>query len=413
MFINYFGDDERESPINLAVVRVLLGFYLLWKVLSVDWRAIYEWPAPLIVQRFEIFLVPEWLLLTEVAVFIVCTLLFIIGYRTRYTATIGALLLMHLSASLATLNFSGGVESMFIASYFMLFFGFYDTEDCLSIDQLRRTNNKTIAELNNHLKDRNSVETFKLSMLKFSLLVVGILYFGSMVSKAVRGPLHEWSTAENLGLFIAYRIPMYGFERPVAEFMLQYEFLLWAGAIGTIFLEGGLLIAILAGITLWPIILGLIGLHILIALSVGPLFLDQIIFFGMFLAWDQLYAHLAKSSEVDVVYDEHCYFCTQSLHFFPYLDIQDSITFYSQYTVPDAYKKREDVDFKSAIYLFRGEEAYRGYWAFREILRQFGVFAPFVWLMGLRPISFIGKRVYQYVADNRDRHFTCSVDPGN
>lgn len=43
-FVNYVADDPRLSPVNLAVVRVLLGLYVLWRVLSLEWGFYGEWP---------------------------------------------------------------------------------------------------------------------------------------------------------------------------------------------------------------------------------------------------------------------------------------------------------------------------------------------------------------------------------
>jgi hypothetical protein len=44
-FINYVHDPARESPINLAMARIVLTIYLLWKVVWYDWTAILAIPV--------------------------------------------------------------------------------------------------------------------------------------------------------------------------------------------------------------------------------------------------------------------------------------------------------------------------------------------------------------------------------
>jgi hypothetical protein len=45
MFVNYFGQTERgPPPLNLAVGRVILGSYLIWKTVWYDWTMVTAVP---------------------------------------------------------------------------------------------------------------------------------------------------------------------------------------------------------------------------------------------------------------------------------------------------------------------------------------------------------------------------------
>ncbi|WP_434531046.1 DCC1-like thiol-disulfide oxidoreductase family protein [Haloarcula sp. NS06] len=405
---NYFKNSVRASPVNTAFARVLLSLYILWKIHSYDWLELTEWPSYLLPHY--LITPPSWAVVS-LGVATVALAAVIVGYRLRVSAFIAAVAVSHLGILRASSGLSGSEQSMQIAAYILVFIALYSESDYLTIDKLRQTSEKPLADLNSHLKDHPTDDSFAHPVLKYALLLVTILYFGSGVGKVIKGPIQAWIQPESLARYIV----AWGLKdqtQPLMGLFLNNELLLWLSTIGTLVLELGFLIAVVVGVAIWPFLLGMAAMHVVIALSVGPFFIDQLVFLGLFVPWDRLYSRWAHDEPLDIVYDEHCYFCNQSLHIFPYLDINDTVTFYSQYTVPEEYKDREGTDFESAMFAFRDDKAYRGYWAFRELLRQFTVFAPLVWLMGFPPVAAVGERVYQYIADNRDRHFTCSVDLG-
>jgi len=121
-------------------------------------------------------------------------------------------------------------------------------------------------------------------------------------------------------------------------------------------------------------------------------------------AWDPI--------PLDLVYKEHCYFCTRSLYLFKYFDFNDTIRFYSQTDAPEKYAGRDDVDFEAAMYGFKDGTSYEGYDAFRVLLSHFGVFRPLSFTMEIPPITILGRRIYLYIAANRNRYFTCNVEVG-
>lgn len=140
----------------------------------------------------------------------------------------------------------------------------------------------------------------------------------------------------------------------------------------------------------------------------GILFVDMLFFLSIFAAYDRGYAAIVSDREIDLVYDERCYFCARSLYLFKLLDINETVTFYSQSDAPDAYAGREDVAFEHEMYVFVNGEPFGGYDAFRQLLRQFGPPIVLSWVMSLPPVKRVGEDIYQYIAANRDRYFVCS-----
>ncbi|WIV66037.1 DCC1-like thiol-disulfide oxidoreductase family protein [Natrialbaceae archaeon AArc-T1-2] len=412
-FVNYVGDDARSSPFNLAAARVVVGAYIIWRMTSLEWGFYQEWPRQFndslsfLYNDLFLALLPyqQWL----VAGLLV---LFVLGYRIRWTGGIAALLMMHMLSVKATIYHAGTVESMFVLSYFLLLFAFFHRDDAMSADAIIRTKEKSIDQLNRFLKE-GSNQVYRMRVFKWLLLAVGLLYLGSAWGKIMNGSPEIWLTGYELQRDILESQELTGVERPLAEPILEYRSLSWLGFVGTAVIQTSLLVAILLGITITPSALGLIGFHLATVAMLGLYFIDMIVVLLMFGAWDRAYSWLAADADdqVQLAYDERCYFCARSLYVFKQLDINDSVQFYSQSDVPKELVDCDDVDLDEEMYLFRDGEPYGGYEAFRQLLKQFRIFFPIVLLMALSPVRYVGNRVYKYVARNRSRQFVCSFEP--
>lgn len=416
LFVNYVRDPWRASPINVGAARVIFGMYLLWNFGSMDFSDIHEWHVSPGMGEYLIFQPPfvQRLLPIEKAVLLVFLLAFLLGYRQRLTALVSALLVSHLATVMNAYTNSGRVNSMFIAGYFLIFFGLYAETDRLTVDTIRSATADSLDELNERLRSPHSGE-YNMRILQLTLLTIAILYFGSAWNKIVFGSpglSWEWMSPGNLGRWATSAQIYWDPPTRLGEFMLQHPILLSMGAVGTIVLEAGLLIAVVVGLPITPIIVGSLGMHTIVALALGPFFLDQYVFISLFLPWDTVNRYLGPDEDetFTLVYDEHCYFCARSLYPFKLLDVTNAVQFHSQYTVSDRYRTNEDVDFEEAMYAFDGEEVYAGYGAFRRLAKQFPVLIPAAWVMGWEPVARLGRRIYRYVAENRARHFTCKVD---
>ncbi len=412
-WINYFADAERDRPINLAVGRVILGGYLIWKLLSYEWMAMQAWPVknrttwlilwPQPLQEFVF--VERWLALLAV-------LLFLVGYRIEVTAVVAAALVSHLATFMYSFTASGHTTSFFIAVYFLVFYAVYHTQCRLSVDELVRTGDRSLPELNGFLKSRTH-GGYRADPLKWGLLALAIVYFGSGYDKVVNTPLTTWLGSQNLGRILIHKRELYHTSKPVADLLLQYPILIDMATWGTIVLEVGFVVAVLAGVTITPFVLAFLGFHTVIALAVGPFFFDLYVFFLLFVPWDVTFGWLESDEPLDIVYDERCYFCARSLYLFKLLDVNGNVRFYSQSDAPPHYRNRSDVDFSSEMYAFRNSRAYGGYHAFRELFDHLGVLRPLSVLFDLPLVKRVGVRVYRYVARHRSRHFVCNVDVGD
>jgi predicted DCC family thiol-disulfide oxidoreductase YuxK len=404
--VNYFDGDTRPTPVNLAVARAIIVGLILWKIIRYKWRALPTWPTPLR-DILPIFRHPIVFQHIDLIAIICAGLLFavLVGYRLRATALVSAVLVTYLGTVRHAYQISHTSRILFNMALVLVLFAVFAEEDKLTLDQLRRTRTKSMDTLAEHLEGENG--QYRHRALKWSLVLIGLFYFQGGYSKLVLGNPFEWVQPWSLGRFIAFRTdgPTYF----LSDFLLSYPSLLTAGAVGTLLLEVGFIFAIVLGKRIWPFLIGLAGMHFVIAFSVGPIFTDQLPFLALFLPWDRALGHLQRSDDVVVVYDRDCLFCMRSLHLLRYLDINGTVAYYNQYTVPDRWD-RADADFEDAMYAFRGDAVFRGYDAFRELFRQFWVLHPAAGVMSLPGMQHVGDRIYRYIAENRSRHFTCSID---
>lgn len=233
----------------------------------------------------------------------------------------------------------------------------------------------------------------------------GLFYFQAGFGKLTSDPV-AWVQPWNLGRYIAFRAGDQGYY--LADIMLAHPPLLVAGAAGTVVLEVGLMVAILLKFRLWPFFVGIVGMHAVIAVTVGPVFVDQLPFLAALLPWDTLQGRLQRRDELVVVYDRHCAVCVRSLHPLRYLDVARSVTYCGRRTAPDRYD-RDDVASESAVYAFRDDDAVGGYDAFERLFAQLGVTRPLAAVMGLPGVRRAGRVAYDYVARNRSRYVARST----
>ena len=408
LFVNYFAERTRESPINLAGARIVLGSYILWRGASIDVRALTEWPVHFI--TYLSFTHPpdgfEWVLIVEKFLLLVGTLFFIIGYRTRISSFIVGALFSHLTGVMRVMNLGGETDQMALGALCVFLFGLYCEQDELSVDGIRRTGRLSMKTLNERLQ-RPDDGRFSMTSLKLILLTLGISYAASPVARFFNPGWLAWASADNFARFLLVDGNELGL--PGFDIIVNAPYLLTLFAVLTLVVEAGLLLSALTRLPITPMVIGLFGMHTAIALTVGLFFLDMFFFLLLLLSFDRIHASLSADREIDVVYDGNCYFCARSLQPFKLIDTKGSISWYNQYTAPDSYLDDERVDVEARMYVFVNGKPYGGYDAFQQLFKQFPETVPISMAMSIPPVAAVGERLYRYIAANRSRHFKCSV----
>lgn len=408
MFVNYFAGEERSSPMNLGIARVVVGGWLVWKTGLYDWQHFLETPFYFVTPEFAwavppiapglVLTLEKWLLLGLLFAFVV-------GYRIRVTAGTSALLVAHLGTVRMTLATSGETTSLFIGTYLLLLFAMFADTDVLSVDGLRKTESESTASLRARLV--SNTESYRMPALKWGLVVLALIYFGSGFDKIfheglLAGPSLAFIAPENLTRIIVVRTHHNQWPIDIGRLLIEYPLLVSGLATLTLGLELGLLVAVLAGVTVTPIVLGILGFQTSVLIVLGIFFVDAYPLFLAFAAWDWGFEWISRDREIDLLFDCQRRFCMRGLLPFAFIDVAGKVSFHAQQDAPEVYRTRDDVDFDSPIHVFADGVAYEGYTAVRELLRQFRVFDPLVWLMEIPVVESFGRRGYRYVVGRGD-----------
>ena len=304
---------------------------------------------------------------------------------------------------------SGTGELFLPAVYLLVFYAVFSDTDYISIDAFRRRRYEKIDDLDERLQSRISGE-HSMSILKWLLVTLGIIYFLNGAAK-IQVSGFRWLNPDSLQRYLLNsRSGGSGvvFE-PLNQLFVQYDLIAFIGTVSNFVLEIGFLIAIVAGITITPFVIGLVGFHTLIALTMSPFFFDNYILLLLLLPWDNLHSGTARDNQLDIVYDNRCHFCIRSLLIIKSFDTAEIYQFIRNSDVPPE-RERDDLDYNSAMYVFDNDDVFRGYYGFQRILRTYWISSPLATLMGLPLIRNIGVFAYERIAANRSRIFVCSVE---
>lgn len=409
IFINYVGQSSRPTAINVAVGRLLLAFVVVWKLLSYDFENLGDWPGILFeTHPHSVFLLGDAqasLYLVEMWVAVATTLLFAIGYRVALTGFVSALIIAHITALHYVPTNAGSTFLPFV--YLLLFYAVYRDTDRLSYDNVKAQGARPLDDLKASLAGPGPGPA-DTTILRWLLIVLAAIYFFTGYSKLWRAGL-VWGTAENLGLILHQEAVMCLDELPaLGKVLMEQSWLRTIIAVGTLVLECGFIVAVLARLPVTPFILGLGGMHAGIDATMNIFFFDQYLIYFFFVPWDTLHARWSRDEDLTVIYDHSCHFCATSLQPFKELDVNGRIEFVPSDQVPERFADRE-VDYDSSMVVFRGDEMLLGYDGFRAMAQHLGLLRPIGLLMRIPFVRAPGKLIYARVARKRQ----CRVpDPG-
>ena len=110
---------------------------------------------------------------------------------------------------------------------------------------------------------------------------------------------------------------------------------------------------------------------------------------------------------IAVVYDGDCAFCTRSLRVLQRLDrrrVMRLYDFHDSKVIASRFPMLAGADFDQAMFAVRSDGAvFRGFFAFKELLKRIPRAWPLLLLCYLPGASRIGPRAYAWVARNRRR----------
>lgn len=154
--------------------------------------------------------------------------------------------------------------------YFLVLFGLYREQDELSVDGLRQDGTVSISALRARIESPLR-ESYPMTALKWNLLVVSVVYLGSGFDKLVESGI-GWAAPDNLSRILLVWTTLNTHPIPLGEAVLEFPVVVGIAAASTLILEVGLIVAVLAGVTIVPFALGIIGMQAVVGIALGPFF---------------------------------------------------------------------------------------------------------------------------------------------
>ena len=398
IFINYFRKDSRNNPFNLAVIRVLLGIYLLWRVMFFEWKFYHEWPSYRIEIHSYLFKDILFLLLPYIqSIIIMLLILFIFGVKTKFSGGFAAIILLFVLSVRASIYMSAQTESLYMTVYVLLLFSIFHNKDSdiLSADAFWKSKNISTKKLSQNLS--NSVNRkYKMSGMKWSLIIIGLGYFSSATAKLISSPIERWLSGTSIQRDIIRFQIWADIEQPMASLALMSSEIAWLGEISNLILQISFLIFILLKLDISFHALGLIFMHIMIALILGYVVTSLLVVLLLFASWDSAYKQIASGSEdrILLVFNENYRLCMRILYMLKHLDINESVDFCPHSSLSKQDVEKDKIQSGVGMCVFRNDQWYSNYWALCELLRQFQIFQPLVWMLKLPPIAIIGSKLF-------------------
>ena len=110
---------------------------------------------------------------------------------------------------------------------------------------------------------------------------------------------------------------------------------------------------------------------------------------------------------IAIVFDGDCAFCTRSLRALQRIDRDGVIRLHDSHEsalIASKFPMLRGADFDNAMFAVTADgRVFRGYFAFKEVLRTLPAGWPLVLLSALPGADIIGPRLYAWVAKNRRR----------
>src|ERR1700758_1529106 len=113
---------------------------------------------------------------------------------------------------------------------------------------------------------------------------------------------------------------------------------------------------------------------------------------------------------LSIIYDGQCGFCIRILNLFRRVDLKSALAFYDSHlrTTLERFPQLRHADLADAMYTIAEDEApYQGFYSFRRILWVSPLMWPMLPLFYFPGVSFLGERIYAWVARNR-KNFGCA-----
>lgn len=382
--------DKTIDGTGLAIFRIAYSSVLLCEIAQMFYFKELIFDKVPFIDKAEIYFG------LPIGIWFLSVLLLVFGLFTRFASIINYIMSLILIGTITSYEYH--VFYAYMGLNFLLMF--LPVSRCLSLDRLL-------------LKLKYSNTTFqynppkKVRQLYYFLplfVAIGLVYFDSIFIK-----LTADSWLNGLGVWMPGSFPMMA--QLNLSFLLNFEYLMYFLGYLTLALEFGFIFLFFRKKMRVPIFILGVLLHIGI-LIVFPIPWFALTFISIYLLmvpvsfWKKYLVRKNKNHTFNFYYDTECPLCIRTKIIISHLDWFDLIGFKTVQFDADDHSKLRDIDKEILLddihSVDKNNKVYRGVDTYLQVFKRIFYLFPLYLLISLPGIYHLAKKVYGYVAENRD-----------
>lgn len=403
---------EKDSPINLAIFRIVFFAYMLFPLKDPQLIWFSELPKDLQFAPMGMgWLLPHLPINGEIAssaliIFKMACFTAMLGIATRTSTFIAALTGFYV---IGIPQFYGNVSHNHHSFWFLVIFAASRCADALSFDAVFNGIKK--ADRNQPTAIPHAANVYALP-LRFMWLLIGLCYFFPGFWKLWNSGT-AWILGDNLRNHMYY--VWIGTDHWVPSIRIdQWPWLCRLTGAYVIFFEMVFIFLLFLPTTRYVAMVMGLSFHNMTFLILKIRFFILQICYVSFINWASFFKWLGQKMYHDpliVLYDGSCSFCRRAVAFLQAFDVFNRIDYLDLHS-SNAQSIRSTMkvtheDLNRDMHAVIGQKTVKGYIAYRHIASRIPLLWPLVPFLYLGPVQMIGDKVYRSVADHR----SCRLPP--
>ncbi len=415
--------------INLAICRILIVTFQLFWLIFVDYFGLFREYSALPSSLYDPLPVLQFITLPFGSNYCPSHETLIAIYWI--TIASGILAVIGLWTTCGLLLFAIG--NIFLQAYFYSFGDYHHPEavmmivlcilvlspagKTLSLDELRGYLKRNIqAKRFQSLNSRDTTGIFARWPLLLTRWLLALTYLDAATSKLSRGGL-DWMNGYTLQYYLLHDGLLWNAELGV--WLAHQHTLVLILSWMSILFEGAFFLILIVPKSAWVFLPAGIGFHIGIFLAMRAPFFQLMILYCVFIPWSVLldyfsrrYRTVPSKKKPEILYDGECQLCVRSMTVIHYFDWLNSLACIDLETIwPHKEKNYPGMSLeacrKEMHLLLPDGTVYKGFFAFRKIIKYTPVLWPLLIFVYLPGMSWIGPKIYLRVASTRAKFQPC------
>ncbi len=396
---------EPVSPVDLAVFRIALFGYMLWRFDAAYLFSFAKLPADLqsppigSAWMYDLLPISTATLPGLIVAFQVACWCSMLGLFCRWSTVAATLLGVYV---LGVPQCYGKVDHFHHLLWFSAILATSRPADVLALDAIRYSWRRAD---HGRIEPPNAAVAYAIP-LRFVWLLIGIVYFFPGLWKLLDSGMAWWAS-DNVKLLLYRKWSELGGWLPLFR-LDAYPLLYRAGGLAVILFELGFVFLIFFPRLRPLIVAGGVGFHLANEFLLRISFRSLLICYTAFVPWSRLFRRMGEwlfPRPLWVVYDGNCRLCRRTLATFGAFDV-----LHRYRTVPSGdwellgkqcLSWLESNALRHELHAVIGARTWGGFDAVRKMASRMPLFWVLLPVLYVWPVTYVGRRFYRHVADGR------------